>query len=78
MQTIPAFEAKTHFSKILAQVVRGEEILITRHGHVVAKISPVSSEGAFSKAEAVERLKSFSKKYTLGLDWKALRDEGRR
>jgi len=80
MQTVAAFEAKTHFSKLLAQVEQGEEIVITKHGHVIAKIVPVRSVDGLSKAEAVRRLQSFSKNnFRLeGLDWKALRDEGRR
>lgn len=80
MQTIAAFEAKTHFSKLLAQVEQGEEITITKHGQVVAKIVPVHSTEGLSKAEAIRRLQSFGKNnFRLdGLDWKALRDEGRR
>lgn len=79
MQTVGAFEAKTHFSKLLAQVEQGEEITITKHGQVVAKIVPVRAPERMSKAEAVRRLQAFGKKFRLdGLDWKALRDEGRR
>ncbi len=79
MQTIAAFEAKTHFSRLLAQVEQGEEITITKHGHVVARIVPACSVEGISRAEAARRLQEFGKKFRLdGLDWKALRDEGRR
>ncbi len=37
-----AFDAKTHFSKILDRASKGEEILITKRGKVTAKIVPVS------------------------------------
>lgn len=79
MQTMAAFEAKTHFSRLLMQVEDGEEIIITKHGHAVAKIIPVKNSNKMTKREAVERLKTFAQHNRLdGLDWKALRDEGRR
>lgn len=79
MQTVAAFEAKTHFSKLLAQVEQGEEVTITKHGQVVAKLVPVRAPECMSRAEAARRLRELAKKNRLdGLDWKALRDEGRR
>jgi prevent-host-death family protein len=38
MDTIGAFEAKTHFSELLRQVESGESITITRHGRPVARL----------------------------------------
>lgn len=40
MRTIPIVEAKSHFSALLADVEAGEEIAITKHGRVVARIVP--------------------------------------
>lgn len=37
--TVGAFEAKTKLSELLDRVERGEEVLITRHGKPVAKVS---------------------------------------
>ena len=34
-------EAKTHLSKILERVERGEEIVIARHGKPVARVVPI-------------------------------------
>lgn len=34
-------EAKTHLSRILERVERGEEIIISRAGHPVAKVVPL-------------------------------------
>lgn len=79
MQYIGAFEAKTHFSSLLTQVEKGEEILITKHGHPVAKLVPVSAINQESLHLTIEKLKKFASDNTLGdLDWKALRDEGRK
>ena len=40
MRSVPVVEAKTHFSTLLAAVESGEEIAITRHGRVVARLVP--------------------------------------
>ena len=41
MNTIGAFEAKTHFSQLLARVAHGETFAITRHGELIARLIPV-------------------------------------
>jgi prevent-host-death family protein len=79
MQTIGVFEAKTHFSALLDKVEKGEHVIITKHGHPVAKLVPTSGSDREQSKQAIERIKAFSQKHTLGkIDWKALRDEGRR
>jgi prevent-host-death family protein len=79
MQTMGAFEAKTHFSSLLEQVEQGEEFLITRHGHPIAKLVSIKSHERKQVLHAIKRLKAFADMQTLqGLDWKTLRDEGRR
>jgi prevent-host-death family protein len=37
---VTAFEAKTRFGELLARVSRGEEVVITRHDKVVARLVP--------------------------------------
>ncbi|MEW6085125.1 MAG: type II toxin-antitoxin system Phd/YefM family antitoxin [Chloroflexota bacterium] len=37
-------EAKTHFSKLLEQVLKGEEVVIAKAGKPVARILPVVNE----------------------------------
>jgi len=37
-------EAKTHLSKILERVERGEEVVIARHGKPVARVVPMGDE----------------------------------
>lgn len=48
-------EAKTHFSKLLKNVKRGGEIIITDHGKAVGKIVPVSKD-SLSLAERLNEL----------------------
>jgi prevent-host-death family protein len=79
MTTIGAFQAKTHFSALLEKVEKGEQIVITKHGHPVAKIVPIDGKNNEHVCRAIRQLKEFSKEHTLGnLNWKDLRDEGRR
>ncbi|BBH17265.1 hypothetical protein Back2_15520 [Nocardioides baekrokdamisoli] len=40
--TVGAYEAKTHLPALLARVEAGETVTITRHGHPVAKLVPIS------------------------------------
>ena len=43
METIGAFEAKTHLSALLERVSKGEKIAITRHGVPAAMLVPISA-----------------------------------
>ena len=79
MREIGAFEAKTHFSELLVAVEGGESITVTRRGKPVAILSPVGRSNSADRATAVAEIKEARKAYRLdGLDWKRLRDEGRR
>ena len=44
MQSIGAYEAKTHLPRLLDRVVRGESLTITRHGRPVARLVPVEND----------------------------------
>jgi prevent-host-death family protein len=77
-RSIGAYDAKTHLSDLLDRVSRGEEITITRHGRAVARLVPVADASA-AGIQAAAELRDLRRGNRLrGLDWKALRDEGRR
>lgn len=78
MQTVGAFEAKTHFSALLDKVEKGEQIVITKHGRVVAKLVPVTTANQLAIQHTISALKNLSRGHILNDDWKKLRDEGRR
>jgi prevent-host-death family protein len=40
MRTVPVVEMKSHLSALLAEVARGEEVAISRHGRVIARLVP--------------------------------------
>jgi prevent-host-death family protein len=79
-QTIGLFEAKTHLSELIARVEAGEEVVLTRHNRPVARIVPFAADAQTSAARkaAVDALLRAARRRKLGLDWKRLRDEGRR
>jgi prevent-host-death family protein len=62
MDTIGAFEAKAHFSELLARVETGESIQITRNGKPIARLVPeVAPIPGMTVAEAIEGLIEFRK-----------------
>ena len=60
MLTMQSNEAKTHFAGVLREVEEGQEILMTKHKKVIAKIIPYSEESTDPKA-AVEAVKALKK-----------------
>ena len=45
MTTVNIHEAKTHLSRLLAQVEAGEDIVIARNGKPVARLVPCEEQG---------------------------------
>ena len=44
MKTVNIHEAKTHFSKLIAKVEAGDEIIIARDGRPVARLTAIRPE----------------------------------
>ena len=78
METIGAFEAKTHLAALLERVEHGERFTITRHGKPVAQLVPVGQNDRARRLAAIEELKTFGKGRKLRMDWRVLRESGRR
>ena len=79
MSQFGAFEAKTHLSELLDRVELGEELVIARRGRPVARLVPIADANQQRAAEAVKRLLALRRGATLGgIDWRELRDAGRR
>jgi prevent-host-death family protein len=67
MKTITAREANQGFSDLLAQVERGEEVLITKRGKPVAVISPYRAPAMTPERQAaIDRAIKLMEK---GLPW---------
>lgn len=80
METIGVYEAKTHLPKLLARVMRGEQITITKHGVPVAVLqSPPSAAQQTPPKKTIAELRKFRKSCQLqGLSIRDLINEGRR
>ena len=57
METISAYEAKTHLPRLLRAAERGETVIITRHGKPVAQLGPVQDRRREDVAAVIERMK---------------------
>ena len=82
MKKYGAFDAKTHFSEILGEVINGEKFIITKHGVQVAMIIPFTQEkaGIDPIKDSIRALKMLRRGITLGkrLSIRKLLEEGRK
>jgi len=83
MEEIGAFEAKNKLGSLLDRVERGEEIVISRRGKVVARLVPAGRAAELSEARAAaESLRTLRHEiHGPPMTWeelKSYRDEGRR
>lgn len=82
MKQFGAFEAKTHFSELLQDVINGEKFIITKHGEQVAMIIPFTEkeEKVNPIEDAIRALRKLRKGVTLGkkLSIRKMREQGRR
>ena len=59
MSEIGAYEARTHLSKLLDRVEKGERFVITRHGRPLAELTPVGARDEQSIRRAIGDLRCF-------------------
>ncbi|HEY5350228.1 MAG TPA: type II toxin-antitoxin system prevent-host-death family antitoxin [Candidatus Lustribacter sp.] len=64
MKTVGIFDAKTHFSELIADAAAGETTIVTKNGKPVAEIAPVRSDGRGTIRAAVERLRQHGQEVT--------------
>lgn len=82
MRHFGAFEAKTHFSELLGDVMNGEKFVITKRGRGVAMIIPYTEEKAQQNPveNAIRALKKLRKGVRLGKEMtiRQMREQGRK
>lgn len=79
METVGAYEAKTHLTQLLERVAKGEKITITKHGVPVATLQPADSAKRTPVRDVIVQLKRFRSSHRLdGLSIRAMIEEGRR
>ena len=66
MPQISAYDAKTHFSRLLERVARGELFIITKYGRPIAVLAPVKKIRKRKPKEVIAEIKAFSTKHRLG------------
>jgi prevent-host-death family protein len=80
MREIQASEAKAHLPQLLADVERGETLIITRHGRAIARIVPEVDRRQEEVDKAIANIRALRErngKVTVE-ELLAARDEGRK
>jgi prevent-host-death family protein len=78
MESVGAYEAKTHLPRLLDSVATGKSVIITKHGVPVAKLVPASRQAPLA-VEVIRSLREARRGVTLGdLSLADLISEGRR
>jgi len=79
METIGAYEVKTHLSGLLRRVEKGESFTITKNGVPVARLVPFEEKPTPDLQQILEETRAFRKAHPLdGISIKDLINEGRR
>lgn len=79
MDSVGAYEAKTHLPKLLERVLQGERITITKHGIPVAVLQPPDSAKSVDTKTVISDIRRFREKHSLGKhSIRELIEEGRR
>jgi len=58
MSTVTALEAKTRLGELLDRVVRGEEVVITRHDKPVARLVPEGGRNLAQVRQGIKELRN--------------------
>ena len=80
MREVPVSDAKTHLPRLLDDIERGETIAITRHGRLVAHLTPATARDADRARKALDGILALRKKTKpmTSAEILSARDEGRR
>ena len=80
MRKVSTSEAKTHLSALLDDVARGETIIITKRGRVVARLTPPEAPSRQTAVAAAGTLRDLRKRvgWATTEDILQMREEGRR
>lgn len=75
---IGVYQAKTHLPELLAKVVHGEPVTITRHGRAIARLVPAEPASSMDVRGVIEEMKTLSKGRRAGMSIREMIVEGRR
>jgi prevent-host-death family protein len=81
LRRIGAYEAKTHFSELLAEVADGTTVEITKHGTPVARLVPIRHDFA-AAAAAIDEWERYRDEHNVtlggGMTIRELIEDGRK
>jgi prevent-host-death family protein len=78
METVGAYEAKTHLSELLERVREGISITITKHGVPIAILQPFEPNKHIDVRSTITAIRKFRAKNRLsGLSIREMIEEGR-
>ena len=75
---IGVYQAKTHLPELLAKVVHGEPVTITRHGRAIARLVPAEPVRQKDVSGVIAEMKALSKGRSAGMPIREMIAEGRR
>jgi prevent-host-death family protein len=79
METVGAYQAKTHLPKLLERVMKGDRITITKHGVPIAVLQPFEPDKHIDIRSVILDILKFREKNKLpGLSIREMIEEGRR
>jgi prevent-host-death family protein len=79
MRTVGADEARSHLSRLIEEVARGQQVEITKNGKPVALLVPVPHAQKPDAREIIRQLRELRRGITLGsLSIREMIEEGRR
>jgi prevent-host-death family protein len=78
MESVGIFEAKTHLTRLLERVAKGERIVITNRGRAVAMLVPPETSGRTDVAEVGREMLAYRDRVRrqLGGTFRELAHEG--
>jgi len=75
--TIGVFDLKAQLSAVLEEVTAGHVYTVTRHGHPIARITPITTSTIDERRAAAERMRNARRGRTLGMPAKEAIAQGR-
>jgi prevent-host-death family protein len=80
LKSVGAYEAKTQFSELLAEVANGETVVVTKYGVPVAQLVPIRDDFA-AAAAAIDEWRQYRREHNItlgeGITLRELIEEGR-
>ena len=75
--TVGVYDLKANLSSVLEEVLAGRIVTITRHGHPIASIQPLTTTSRQERVEALQQLRALRSGRHLGMSPRDAIEAGR-